>query len=262
MTAIASLSGSVFPGFVEVYVSTLGSDPVRRTFFSMANGTSLNFGAETFILPDIWVIPILGCENLIFEGGGGFTGSVDINVRFLSNTPVIDLSGVTCLNAGSATSLVAPASITDSESNSPLTLLSASSERVDIVTRNLLYGGDQGGFFPPIWVRERIPRVYKTLDAVTVASSGTAVWEPTGGLIPRLMGYHLSTDTSGRYYLRSNAGGTLIDTLRLGANWPDRPVDLRNGIPLDASDHKLFLHGPTGAVVSGKVWGIEEAGGI
>ena len=262
MTAIASLTGAPGDSVIFVYVSTLGSGNVRRSFFSVANSSSFRSAAgltplAPIALPDIWVIPTLGCETLTFEAAGDMVSTVTINVRFLSNTPIIDQSGLTTLNASNDPSVVS--SIGDLESNNPVFLRTRDGQRIDIIVRSLLYAGDTYLFTAqPQWNRERVPRIYKTIDAVTV-TSGAAVWTPTSNLGVRLMGYHLSADTGGRYYFREGIGGTLIDTIRIMANWPDVPVDLRNGRLL-VVDEVLALHGPTGAKVSGLVWGIEESG--
>jgi hypothetical protein len=108
------------------------------------------------------------------------------------------------------------------------------------------------------WDRLRTPNVFKTLNAVSIATEAT-IWTPAAGKKFRLMGGLISVGTAAANVLiKDNTAGTTIAIL------PKTAVDvaftfvLGNGVLSAAANNVLTATGVATTTISGVVWGTEE----
>jgi hypothetical protein len=127
-------------------------------------------------------------------------------------------------------------------------------------------GGDVGSaslsnlpyaFNGATWDRERTPKVFKDVSAVTITGI-TTVWTPAGGKKFRLMGGSLSSTTAISILFEDNAGGNFI--LRTPKLLVDTPYtfSLGNGILSGVADRVLKATGSGAGVITGFLYGTEE----
>lgn len=102
------------------------------------------------------------------------------------------------------------------------------------------------------------PNVYKVVNGVTITSEQT-IWTPAAGKKFRLMGMWFGITTlAGPVLFKDNTGGTNIAIIPLGTT-SSVPFEFGDrGILSAAANNVLSVIGPTGAVLSGMVWGREE----
>jgi hypothetical protein len=107
--------------------------------------------------------------------------------------------------------------------------------------------------------RTRSPSVFKSLNAVSIATE-TTIWTPTTGRKFRLMGYVLESGTvGGNVLLKDNTAGTTILVIPFGAaNGVIVSPPMGNGILSAAVNNVLTATGTATQTLSGYVFGTEE----
>jgi len=123
---------------------------------------------------------------------------------------------------------------------------------------------DSGATYPVVFcggniTRARSPNVFKNLNAVSVASE-TTIWTPAAGKKFRLMGYILTSGTTGgNVVLKDNTAGATIHVVPFGAaNSTITTPPMGNGILSAAVNNVLTATGQATQTLSGVVFGTEE----
>lgn len=108
------------------------------------------------------------------------------------------------------------------------------------------------------WDRLRTPKVFTSLNAVSVASEVT-IWTPTAGKKFRLMGFCITQGTlAGNITLKDNTAGTTILIIPAAVVQTPLVVSLGNGILSAAANNVLTATGSATETISGFVYGTEE----
>jgi hypothetical protein len=255
---VIEFSGDVIAGNVTPAVSVTGTTFVPRPVVSAGAGSGVRITSGSAApLGDIWSIPVAGMASLRLTTSGGWDGTMTATARGVGDMAAIDLAA----NVRAATAVAAIFGLSDSETNIPTTFASGDgTTRVDLINYMLAYRGNLSIFSNP-WARLRTPEVFKVVNAVAITSEAT-LWTPLGGFGFRLMGFRLASTVSGDVLLKDGMAGTVIDVIPMGANKAEYG-SYGNGIVSTVADNPLRAIGPSGAVLSGSVWGQHDtvAGG-
>ena len=207
-----------------------------------------------------------GTTNAVVANGGVASDSADsgnpikVGGKYSSSMSSLDngdRGDLQLTNKGAVVIGTGGSAISDDTTADPTTILDLSGNSLPLGVCPLIYDS-----YADTWVRPRTPTVFKPFSSVNVGTAQT-LWDPGSGRKFRLMGYHISTgSTGGTITFKDKVSNTSTTILVVGLNTANSnvtsPANMGNGYLSSSTSSVITAQGASGQVISGYLFGTEE----